>query len=97
MSATTVRISQESYRVLRDIADQTDQTMRDVLDQALETYRRQLFFERLNAGYAALRADPKAWGKQQAERKLWEATLPDGLGAGERWTEDGRCLNDGEG
>jgi hypothetical protein len=54
---------------------------------------RKLFFEQLNAGYAELRADPVAWAEHLAERKLWDATLMDGLDANEHWTEDGRCLS----
>lgn len=44
------------------------------------------------ADSAALKADPEAWAEELAERKLWEATLMDGLDPDERWTEDGRCL-----
>src|SRR5271156_6416791 len=92
MSAPTVRISEASHRVLRELAEQTGQTMMDVLDKALDAYRRKLFFEGLNADYAVLRADPEAWSEELVERKLWEATLMDGLDPDERWTEDGRCL-----
>jgi predicted transcriptional regulator len=92
MSAPTVRISEASHRLLKELADQTGQTMTDVLDQALDAYRRKVFFERLNAGYAELRADPEAWAESETERKRWDATLMDGLDPDERWTEDGRCL-----
>jgi hypothetical protein len=93
MSAPTVRISKASHRILKELAEQTGQTMMEVLDKALDNYRRKVFFEQLNAGYAELRADPEAWAEHQAERKLWDATLMDGLDPDERWTEDGRCLN----
>jgi hypothetical protein len=92
MSAPTVRISEASHQLLKELAEQTGQTILNVLDKALDAYRRKLFFERLNAGYAELRADPAAWAEHLAERKLWDATLMDGLDADERWTEDGRCL-----
>ena len=65
--------------------------MTEVLDKALDAYRRKVFFEQMNAGYAALRADPEAWAEFEAERKAWDATLMDGLDPDERWTEDGRC------
>ena len=80
-------------QILKELAEQTGQTMMEVLDMALDAYRRKVFFEGLNADYAALRADPEAWAEELAERKLWEATLMDGLDPDERWTEDGRCLN----
>src|SRR5256885_14664323 len=97
MSEPPVRISAASHQVLKDLAEQTGQTMMDVLDKALDAYRRRVFFERLNAGYAELRADSLAWAEHLAERKLWDATLMDGLDADEQWTEDGRCLTPEEG
>ena len=99
MSAPSVRISEASHLVLKELAEQTGQTMMEILDKALDAYRRQVFLDAVNAGYAALRADPEAWAEHLAERKLWDATLMDGLDPEERWTEDGRRLNpepDGE-
>jgi predicted transcriptional regulator len=97
MSAPTVRISESSHRSLKELAAETGQTMVEVLDQALDAYRRKLFFDRLNAGYAELRADPKAWAEHQAELKEWDATLMDGLDPDEHWTDDGRCHSPNEG
>ena len=78
--------------MLKELAEQTGQTMMDVLSKALDAYQRKLFFEQMNAGYAELRADPKAWAEHLAEREQWDTTLMDGLDLDERWTEDGRCL-----
>ena len=64
-------MSQAAHRKLKALAAQTNQPMIDVLDKALAAYQRQLFFEQLNAGYAALRRDPKAWAEHLAERKAW--------------------------
>ena len=97
MSATTVPISDASYQLLKELAEQTGQTTLEVLNKALDAYRRKLFLEQLNAGYAELRTDPEAWAEHLAERKLWDATLMDGLDRDERWTEDGRCLPPEEG
>jgi hypothetical protein len=92
MAEQTVAISEKSYTMLQELVEQTGQTMREVLEKALQDYERKVFFEQLNAGYAALRADPEAWAEHLAERKLWDNTLMDGLDPEERWTEDGRCL-----
>jgi hypothetical protein len=92
MSNRSIPISETSHQILKELAEQTGQSMTDVLDKALDAYRRKLFFEQLNAGYAALRADPQAWAEELEERKLWDATLMDGLDPGERWSDDGRCL-----
>jgi hypothetical protein len=89
MSSTTVRISENSIKVLRELASQEGETMQDTLDKAIEAYRRQRFFEQLNAAYAALRNDPEAWQVELEERRLWEATLMDGLDPEETWTERG--------
>lgn len=96
MSRPAVRISEPSHHLLRELAEQTGQTMLEVLDKALDAYRRKVFFARLNAGYAALRADHEAWAEIEAERKELDATLMDGLDPEERWTEDGRCLTPDE-
>jgi predicted transcriptional regulator len=92
MSTPAVHMSDASHQILCELAEQTGQTMTELLDKALDVYRRKVFFDKLNAGYAALRADPEAWAEFEAERKLWDATLTDGLDPNERWTEDGRCL-----
>src|SRR3954449_4295147 len=92
MSIPTVPISETSHRLLKELAERTGRSMTEVLDRALELYRRKVFFEQLNAGYAELRADPQAWAEHLAEREAWDATLMDGLDPDERWTDDGRCL-----
>ncbi len=92
MSTPIIHLSETSQQILHELAERTGQSMSEVLDKALDAYRRKLFFEQLNAGYAALRADPEAWAEELAERKVWNATLMDGLDPDERWTNDGRCL-----
>lgn len=92
MAAPTVRISEESHQILKELSIQTGQTMTVVLDEILGAYRRKLFFTQMNAGYAELHSDPKGWVEHLAERKLLDATLMDGLDPDEHWTEDGRCL-----
>jgi hypothetical protein len=97
MSAVNVPISAASHQVLKELAAKTGQTMTDLLDRAVDAYRRKLFFDQLNAGYAELQADPKAWAEHLAERKMWDTTLMDGLDPDERWTEDGHCLTPEQG
>jgi predicted transcriptional regulator len=92
MSTATVPISEAAHQLLKELAQHTGRTTTEVLDAALEAYRRKLFFEQLNAGYAELRGDAATWDEELEERKAWDATLMDGLEAGEIWTEDGRCL-----
>jgi hypothetical protein len=97
MATPTVRISEASHQILKELAEQSGQTMMAVLDKVLDVFRRKQFFEQLNAGYAELQADPKAWAEHLADRKHWDATLMDGLDPEERWTDDGRCLTADDG
>jgi len=78
MSAT-VRISQASWQVLRQIAAQAGEPMQAVLDKAIEAYRRQCFLQKANEAYAALRENTEAWQEEIAEREAWDITLEDGL------------------
>ena len=92
MSAPTVVISEKAHAVLRQLAEQTGQPLTEILDKALDAYRRQLFIEQLNAGYAALRADPAAWAEVEKERRSMAGCLMDGLDSKECWGEDGDLL-----
>ncbi len=97
MAARTVPISEASHRTLDELTQQTGRPVQDILDRAIEDYRRKVFLDAVNAGYAALRADPQAWADEQAERAAWDATLMDGLDPDERWTDDGRAVTPEEG
>jgi hypothetical protein len=79
MMTTTVRVSAETRAALRDLAAETGESMQEVLAKAVEAYRRRLFLEAANADYARLRADPRTWAEELEERRLWDATLLDGL------------------
>ncbi|HXB74841.1 MAG TPA: hypothetical protein VNY05_41810 [Candidatus Acidoferrales bacterium] len=74
-----IRITPRSKAVLRALARQEGKPMQTVLDDAIEHYRRDKFLDEVNAAYATLRSDPKAWKEEQAERALWDKTLADGL------------------
>jgi hypothetical protein len=54
-----------------------------LVDEAVETLRRQRFLQQVNAAYAALRDDPRAWDEVEAERREWDLTVADGLSAAE--------------
>jgi len=74
-----IRISPQAKAILRQLAKREGKSMQSVLDDAIERYRRDRFLDEVNAAYAALRSDPKAWKEEQAERALWDRTLADGL------------------
>jgi len=79
MASATVRISLEAQEVVRKLSAQTGRKMQDILDEAVELYRRQLFLEKANAAFAALRMQPEAWAVDEEERAAWDVTLSDGL------------------
>ena len=92
MSARTDDISETADRILKQLVEQTGQPMVEVLDKALDAYRRKVFFEQLNAGYAALRADPVAWAEVEEERRSMDGSLMDGLDPHECWGKDGDSI-----
>jgi len=92
MSAPTIQISDASHRVLQDLVQHTGQTPTEVLDKALDAYRRKVFIDEVNAGYAALRADPVAWAEVEEERRSMQGSLMDGLDPDECWGDDGDLL-----
>ena len=53
--------------------------MQAVLDVAIEYYQRKKFLNEVNAAYARLKADPKAWSEELEERRTSDGTLMDGL------------------
>jgi len=84
-----VRLSDTAYTTLRRIADEDRKTLQVVIDEALQEYDKQRFYRRLNAGYQALRDDPKAWAEELQERGEMASTLMDDMDTDEIWHEDG--------
>ncbi len=75
----STRISEPTREVLRKLAEESGESMQAILDKAIEMYRRQRFLEESNRAFEALRANPEMWKTEQAERKVWDITLADGL------------------
>jgi predicted transcriptional regulator len=74
-----VRVSDTTHRALKELAERSGEPVQAVLEKAVEAFRRQRFFEELNAAYTALQSDSEAWQEELAERRAWEITLTDGL------------------
>lgn len=51
--------------------------MSQLVDEAADALERRVFFDRLSAGYEALRADSRAWAEIEAERALESGPLRD--------------------
>jgi hypothetical protein len=97
MPTPFVSITEASYQVLKALAEHTGDSETSVLEKALDAYRRKVFFDQLNQGYAELRTDADAWKEHLTEREQWDATLLDGLDPDQRWTDDGRCPTPADG
>lgn len=81
-----IAISDAAKRQLNELADRTGRPLGELLERAVAEFHERAFWATVNAEYAALRADPVAWAEEEAERKLWDSTLLDGLDPNERWT-----------
>jgi predicted transcriptional regulator len=79
MGNTTVRISDATRQILREMAQIEGKPMQAILEEAVEALRRKRFLEEVNAAYASLRVDAKAWASIEGERRAWDATLLEGL------------------
>jgi len=78
MSSRTVRIDETTYMLLKQLAESAEVTMLDVLTEAIEGHRRTVFLRQMNADFATLRKNPKAWREELEERALWDNASCDG-------------------
>ena len=81
MPGATVRISETSRDLLRELARHTDTTMQSVIERALMEYRKRLFWDRAAEDFKVMRENPEAWKEEIGERERWDAFLMDGLEA----------------
>ncbi len=79
MPSQTVRIAKADHAALVKLSRETGKSMAATLSDAIRAHKRKHILEAMNAEYAALRQDPKAWKEVLAERALWDTTLADGL------------------
>lgn len=70
-ASTTIRVSVDQRERLRRLADELNATMTDTLDAALESLRRQRFYEEMASAETRLLADPESWAIYVAERDAW--------------------------
>lgn len=85
-ASRSVRVSAETYVVLRELAGKIDTSITGVIDQLVEDERRRQFWKEAKAAYARLKADPEAWAAYQTELRELEGTLMDGIEPEEDWS-----------
>lgn len=69
--STTIRVRADQRDRLRRLAEDRNASMADTLDAALESLRRQHFYEEMAAAERRLRDDPAAWEAYVRERDGW--------------------------
>lgn len=77
--STTVRISDQAHHSLKKMASEDGVSLTEELDRAVETLRRQRFYNRANEAYSRVREDDQAWEEIREERTAWDETLADQL------------------
>ena len=82
MPTRVMRISEESYDALEQMAEQEQMPASTLLDEAVRRLRQELYARRFNDAYAKLREDPVAWAEEEAERRAWDGVIADGLDDG---------------
>lgn len=82
MDTLTIRVSRSTHVLLRNLAEETGETMTEIVGRAVEAYRRKRFLEGVNESFGVLQADPSARADYDTEIELWDATLADGMEAG---------------
>ncbi len=89
MAETSLPISAASLAKLQEMAVWLNRPVCEILDRAIEAEYSTRFWDAVNSGYAAQRANPEEWAQVEAERNLWNSTLMDGLDRSEHWNDDG--------
>ena len=79
MGSVTVRVAEETHRVLERLARSSGRSLQATLDDAVEAYRRRRLLEEAKAAFASLGADAMAWESEEAEGRQWDVTASDGL------------------
>ncbi len=77
--ATTVRIEDQLAATLRELAREEHRPIGQVIEDAIAWYKREKFWQDVEASVERLRADPVAWKDYQDEIAFLEGGSIDGL------------------
>lgn len=80
----TIRISAETHRAVKEIAEQEQASMTDVVAEAVKQYEQKRFHERANEIWKRKMGDPEEQAFWAREDSILEGTLMDGLEDDER-------------
>ncbi len=77
----TTRIFDTDHVLLQELAAQTGKHQQEIIHAALQAFHRERMLDEINAAFAQLKRDDKAWRESQAERTAWDGTAEDGFTA----------------
>ena len=75
--AQTVRIDESTHALLKLMADDDDVSLSEELTRAVHARKRERFFEKMTAGYAAMSETGRE--ENEAESAVWDNVSFDGL------------------
>lgn len=75
----TIRIDDETDKLIGELASELLKTKKDVLKEAVKAYKKELLFSKANLAYEVLREDKAGWAQELEERAVWDDALMDGL------------------
>lgn len=73
----TTRIFDADHSLLQELAAQTGKQHQEIIHDALEAFHRERILDDINAAFAELKRDDKAWQEEQAERTTWDGATAD--------------------
>lgn len=93
MASTTVRVDPRTHAILRELSEQEHKPIGQLVTEAVERYRDEKFWQKMEGALARLKADPAAWEDYQDEIELWDTTSGDGLENEEPYYDEGEGTN----
>jgi hypothetical protein len=78
-TGTTIRVREHVHASLQSLSTEMGESIQDIVEEAVEAFRRQRMLDQHNQAYAALKADPKRWQEELAERSGWNRANADRL------------------
>jgi hypothetical protein len=73
------RILDSDHALLQELAASTGKQHQEIIHEALEAYHRDRMLDEINAAFAAVKRNDKAWRDEQSERLAWDGTVADGV------------------
>ena len=79
MASTTIRVSRETHKTARRLAEERQTSLTEIVAEAISEFERAAMLDAYAAAAARMRADPVAAADFDAEVRALEGTLADGL------------------